>query len=185
MNTPETQTETVTRTETVTETVTKAACPVCEQRVDVDELVSVELGAADDATGCCRYCAQALFGYEGEPDGADTTDTTTSDERLERRGEAIINRVNDAVPESVKWITLESVRDHRQQLVSLTVGLLVIGVVGRVGADVATEAAAQISSQDVTQFGAPFFELPGVLPLLVIVFTAWVVVKAMVWGPRP
>jgi len=77
MNQPETHTETIERTETVTETVTTAACPVCEQRVDSAELVSVEIGTADDATGCCRYCAQSLFGFEGEPDGVDTTSDTS------------------------------------------------------------------------------------------------------------
>jgi len=141
MNTPDTHTETIERTETVTETVTTAACPVCEQRVDVDELVSVELGAADDATGCCRYCAAALFGYEGEPDGADTTDTTTRNERLERRGARIIETARTAVG----WV-------HPQTVI---VGLIITAVTTIVATEVATEATAQMAANPITDAPAP------------------------------
>jgi len=173
MNQPDTQTETVTRTETVTETVTTAACPVCEQRVDAAELVSVEIGAADGATGCCRYCAAALFGYEGEPDGADTTDaTTTRDERLERRGARIIETARTAVG----WV-------HPQTVI---VGLTITAVTTIVATEVATEASAQMATNPIQDVGAPpLFELADLFPLVVIAFTAWLVVKAMVWGPRP
>lgn len=172
MNKPDTHTETVTRTETVTETVTTAACPVCEQRVDSAELVSVEIGGADNATGCCRYCAQALFGFEGEPDGADTTDTTR-DERLERRGEAIIN----AAQMGGAWL--------REYGVSLTVGLATTAVVGLVGLEVATEASAQMASQDVTQVGAPLELMGPVVTTVLIAAVIWLVGKMMVAGPRP
>jgi hypothetical protein len=177
MNTPDTHTETVTRTETVTETVTTAACPVCEQRVDSAELVSVEIGAADDATGCCRYCAEALFGFEGEPDGADTTsDTSIDTSGLYMPHEVAAARVGTL---------LGRLSAHRQELVSLVVGLATTAVVGLVGMEVATEASAQLASQDVTQVGAPLELMGPVFTTVLIAAVIWLVGKMMVAGPRP
>jgi len=173
MNKPDTHTETIERTETVTETVTKAACPVCEQRVDSAELVSVEIGGADDATGCCRYCAQALFGYEGEPDGAAST-PDTSDPYMPH--EVVAARVGTL---------LGTLSAHRQRLVSLVVGLATTAVVGLVGLEVATEASAQLASQDVTQVGAPLELMGPVVTAGLIAAVIWLVGKMMVWGPRP
>jgi len=173
MNQPDTHTETVTRTETVTETVTTAACPVCEQRVDSAELVSVEIGGADDATGCCRYCAQALFGYQGEPDGAAST-PDTSDPYMPH--EVVAARVGTL---------LGRLSAHRQELVSLTVGLIMSVVTIVVGVDVANEAAAQMSRQSVTQFGAAAELFPAVFTTLLIAVVLWMIAKMMVVGPRP
>jgi len=98
MNTPETQTQTTDRIEATTDTTTTGACPVCEQTVPAKEFVTLGVGADRERTAICRYCADSLLGFEGDPDGLTASQpTNTPDPDLR-------TRLSDAVPEPIKWV---------------------------------------------------------------------------------
>jgi len=104
MNTPETQTQTTDRIETTTDTTT-GACPVCEQTVSAGEFVTLGVGSDRERTAICRFCADSLLGFEGDPDGLGPSMTGsghTTQRPLLRPD--LRTRLSDAVPEPIKWV---------------------------------------------------------------------------------
>ena len=124
MNKPETQTQTTDRIDATTDTTT-GACPVCEQTVSAGEFVTLGVGADRERTAICRYCADSLLGFEGEPDGLGP-EMTGSGHTIAARQRPLVRRpawapstttriesdadrdlrtrLSDAVPEPIKWV---------------------------------------------------------------------------------
>lgn len=65
----ELNTTTETRTNIESEEITLYECPSCEQQVEEDELVPIEIGEGKWKleTVTCEYCARSDYGYQGNP----------------------------------------------------------------------------------------------------------------------
>jgi hypothetical protein len=153
-----TTTEERTKVSVETEEVTLYQCPVCDQQVGEDELVPVDIADGERQTVSCEYCANSLFGFEGDA-----------------TNHGITQSIGEAASSLTDLVSAGAVR----ALISLSIGLTVCGLVFQ-------QIMTEVQTSTIEEVGtAPPIAIFDILPILLIGIIIWMGLRMMVIGPRP